>query len=106
MKDKTYADQCDELSKIEAQNNHSSWGRWFLEDGMLCTWVCVPKTGFSVVGKLFRYEIETLKLKNKSEQDAMIEFLDEKNWMGEKGLKDLRRAFKFLNKKTNPELES
>jgi len=97
MKDMKYAEECDKLSKLETQN-HTSWGRWFVCDGMLSTWVCVPKTGYSVVGKMFCYEREISNLKRKVDQDELVNLLEEKFWIGLDGLHDLQRAFKFINK--------
>jgi hypothetical protein len=96
LSDDEYKDECDRLSTIEAQEYHTSWGRWFLEDGMLCTWVCVPKTGVHVFGTLFKYEVRFEK--KKSERKEWLDIVEDKAWIGERGLKDLKRAFKFLDK--------
>ena len=94
-----YKNFCDELSTTEAQNNHTSWGRWFLDDDMLCTWVCVPKMGVHVVGKMFVYEISVKLCRTEKQQEQWLQQMSEKNWMGQSGISDLKRAFKYISKK-------
>jgi len=96
MDDKEYKDECDRLATIEVQNNSMYFWRWFIDDGMLCTWVCTPKIGFSVVGKLFRYEKSVDELKTKTDREEFVTLMQSKVWMGQKGLHDLNRAFKFI----------
>jgi hypothetical protein len=95
-----YKDRCDELATLEVQNINTFFGRWFLDDGLLSTWVCVPKTGFSVVGKLFCYGKDILDLKTKDQQSDFYQLMAAKEWIGSRGLKSLLRAFKYLNKKS------
>lgn len=99
MKDKTFSEQCDELSRIEAQNNHTSFGRWFIDDGYLSTWVIFPSDDKFPVRKLYTYDflIETCKTKEKQEQ--WLQHMAEKTWISERSLKDLARAFKYISKK-------
>ena len=98
-----YANKCDELSELEAiresENGAKVFGRWFLGDQMLCTWVCAPKIGVHVFGKMFLYEISPEMLQNEANLNVWIECLSEKDWMGESGINSLRKAFKFLTKK-------
>jgi len=100
MNDSEYKTECDRLSALEAQN-HTSWGRWYIDDGLLCTWVCTHKIGFSVVGKLFRYEKSVDELKTKKDRDEFLVLMSEKCWIGQKGMHDLNRAFKFINKRAS-----
>jgi len=99
MENKEYKDECDRLSVLEAQN-HTAWGRWFCDDGMLCTWVCTPKIGHSVVGKMFCFSKNVDDLRKLEQQQEFYELMSTKVWMGEDGLKQLKRAFKYLNKKS------
>ena len=48
MDDKSYKSECDRLSELETQN-HTAWGRWFIDDGLLCTWVILPESEFKPV---------------------------------------------------------
>jgi hypothetical protein len=96
--DKIYADKCDKLSTIEAQNNHTSWGRWFVEDGNLCTWVVLPETENLPVRKCYIYDFAIDIVKNGKGQEFWVNQLSEKNWIGEQGIKDLKRAFKYISK--------
>lgn len=100
MNDTEFKNECDRLATLEAQT-HNSWGRWFLDDGLLCTWVCTPKIGFCVVDKMFCYSKWINDLKYKDQQEDFYKEMLFKEWMGENGLHDLKRAFKYLSKKQN-----
>lgn len=93
-----YKEECDRLSTLEAQNNHSSFGRWFFEDGMIKTWVCIPKLENKPVDELYTFDFEITKYSKKKEQESLVEHLKTEDWISEKSIKDLKRAFKFLGK--------
>jgi hypothetical protein len=95
---KKYAVECDRLATIEAQNNHTSWGRWYIDDGYLSTWVCFPAIENNPVRKCYVYDFDINRAKTLQKQDWWIEHMKEKRWMGEQGIKDLKRAFKYLLK--------
>jgi hypothetical protein len=92
---KGYADECDRLSTLEAQSNHTSWGRWFLEDGYLCTWVCVPSQSAPYKCE-YKYDFMIELCRTSEQKETWVLHMQDKNWMGEQGIKDLRRAFKYL----------
>lgn len=94
-----YSDKCDELSQIEAQNHHSSWGRWYMDDGNLCTWVCIPENEKHPVGKVYEYSFEVRGVTFQAWRDRWIQQMTEKKWMGKKGIHDLKKAFNYLTKK-------
>ena len=97
--DRKFADECDKLSTIEAQNSYTSWGRWFLDDGYLNTWICFPETDIKSVRRVDEYFIGIEKCRIQEQQDNWIKQLKGKRWIGEQGLKDLKRAFKYISKK-------
>jgi hypothetical protein len=65
---------------------------------MLSTWVCTPKIGFSVVGKIFEYQKALDELKSKKGREEFIELMAIKDWMGEVGIKKLQQALKSIFK--------
>lgn len=99
MNDLEYKKECDRLSQLEILEECVSFGRWFIEDNMLSTWICTPKIGRSVVGKLFLYQRSLDELKNKENREKFLEEIQEKVWLGDKGYKDLQRALKKIFKK-------
>jgi hypothetical protein len=99
LKKEVYANKCDELAEDEAVNYDRHWGRWYLSDGMLSTWVCTPKIGVHVVQKLFEYQHLLDDLKSQKDRDEFIELMSSKEWMGESGLKKLKQTLKSLFKK-------
>lgn len=98
LEDESFKEECDRLSQKEVQDCFTSWGRWFLEDNMLCTWVCTPKSKVKVVGKLFTYNIAVEKLKDEQSRAEILQELETKPWLGREGLKDWQRAIKYLSK--------
>jgi hypothetical protein len=96
--DKVYKDECDRLATIEVQNCHTFFGRWFIDDQMLCTWVCLPDEKDVPLKKanLFCYAIE--KLRNDKGQSEFLTQISEFNWLGGKGRKDLMRVLKYFKK--------
>lgn len=98
LEQEEYEEDCDRLAELEVQDCFSSWGRWFIEDGMLATWVCSPPMAKLVMGKMFKYERSIEDLRSKDNQQEFYDLMLEKSWMGEKGLKDLKRAFRYLSK--------
>jgi len=98
LEDEAYKNKCDELSESEAVNYDKYWGRWYVSDGMLSTWVCTPKIGFSVVGKIFEYQKALDELKSKKGREEFIELMAIKDWMGEVGIKKLQQALKSIFK--------
>ena len=101
MSDIEYKNKCDELSGDEALNYDRRWGRWYVSDGMLSTWVCTPNSGVYVVQKLFEYQKSLEELKNKKDREEFIELMKSKEWIGEQGLHDLKRVLKSLFKRNN-----
>ena len=95
-----YKDKCDELSELEAQNNHTSWGRWFMDDGMLKTWVVLPERQNLPVETCRTFDIAIERCIGKTQRDFILEQLSTTNWCGSQGLHDLKRAFKYLTKKS------
>jgi hypothetical protein len=100
-----FKDECDRLSTLEAQN-HTSWGRWFVDDGMLSTWVVLPEKENNPVKKLYVYDFSVEKFKTKSGREEILNQISEKEWMGEKGIKDLKRAIKYFTKKGVVEIDN
>jgi len=97
MNNKEFKDECDKLATLEAQT-HTSWGRWFIDDGMLCTWVITPPLGIMPVNKLFRYDKSIDELKTNKDREVFLKLISDKEWLGLKGIRDLQRAFKYLRK--------
>jgi hypothetical protein len=95
---KVYSDECDHLSTLEVQNCFTSFGRWFIEDNMLCTWVCNPEEKEQPLKKanLFCYDIE--KLRSDKGQSEFLRQISEYDWLGEKGLRQLKRALKYFKR--------
>ena len=100
LEDVAYRDECDRLSELEVQDCYSSWGRWFLDDGMLCTWVCNPSTEGLPVMALYVYSIGIEKCDSVGKQAEVLKEMQQKSWIGSAGLKSLQRAFKYLAKKS------
>jgi hypothetical protein len=98
LNSKSYTDKCDELSTLEVQNCHTFIGRWFVEDQMLCTWICLPEEVNVPLKKanLFCYAVE--KLRSDNGQSEFITQISECDWIGERGLKDLKRVLKYIKK--------
>lgn len=91
--DKEYADECDRLSKLEAQRTGKRhWGRWYLTKYALVTPSIHPKNGKPEVYKCQPYDIGLDRLKH----GRWLAHMAEKNWIGEQGMKDLERALTEL----------
>ena len=98
LEDEAYKDECDRLATLEVQDCHTSWGRWFIDDGMLSTWVVAPQTERLAVRKLFVYGIAIEKCHTEKGRRQILEDMALKDWLGSDGLKSLKRAFKYLAK--------
>jgi len=105
LENEAYKDECDRLATLEVQDCHTSWGRWFIDDGMLSTWVVAPQTERLAVRKLFVYGFAVEKLHTEKGRRKFFELMQGKTWMGEVGLKSLKRAFKYLSKTVKNEGE-
>jgi hypothetical protein len=97
-----YKDKCDELSELEiasdASIGYKVWGRWFISEGMLKTWIILPKRENLPVYKSYTFDFSLETCRTKEQQDFIIEHLMTEDWIGESGLKSLKRAFKYLTK--------
>jgi hypothetical protein len=98
LEKEVYKEKCDELSEAEALNCDRHWGRWYVSDRMLSTWVCTPKIGVYVVQKLFEYQYLLEDLKSRKEREEFIKLMQSKDWIGEIGIKKLQQALKSLFK--------
>jgi len=98
MDDKSYKSECDRLSELETQN-HTAWGRWFLDDGLLSTWVILPESEFKPVKTNYVFSFSPQEYHTKVQQESIIERLMTEDFIGDQGIHDLKRAFKFLNKR-------
>ncbi len=97
--DAEWQDRCDEAAAREVANCNQFWGRWYMEDGMLCTWVCTPRTETLPVMKLYVYDVALEEIDDPAKQYKFYSKMQSKQWIGEKGLHDLKRAFKFILKR-------
>ena len=90
--DKEYAKECDRLSTMHAsRTGKKRWGRWFLTKKALVT--CVPRPN---VGKPGHRKGDTYDIGLGRIKERWVEHMREKNWMGEKGIKDLEEALLYL----------
>ena len=95
-----YADEADRLATLEViKRGKKHWGRWYLDGGCLCTMTSRPSVGESPAWAGEEYWFELSRCKTPEEQKQWLEHMKEKNWMGEKGLADLAKAFKALNER-------
>jgi hypothetical protein len=103
---KSYTDECDRLSVLEVQNCNTFLGRWFVEDGMLSTWVCIPEEKDQPLKKanLFCYAVE--KLLDDKGQAEFLRQISSAKWIGRKGLKDAERALKKIKTKGEFEVDN
>lgn len=101
----TYSDECDRLSTLEVQNCHTFWGRWFIDDQMLCTWVVVPSDANLPLKKanLFCYAIE--KLHSDKGQAEFLRQISEYDWIGKSGRKSVMRALKYFKRNGMSEID-
>lgn len=93
---KEYADECDRLAELEAENKGGRhWGRWYLDEksNALVTVVCRPNIGSDGSTTLFEYDIPLDRLNG-----DCLEHMAPKNWIGERGLQDLERVLTELAK--------
>jgi len=106
LEDEAYRDECDRLAILEAtrESYNSTWGRWFIDDGMLSTWVVLPQKEFRPVKKDHLFQIRIREwCTSVGAQSQMLLFVTHQKWVGSSGLKDLKRAFKYLSKKQGVE---
>jgi len=90
--EKEYADKCDQLAEIEAiKTGKKHWGRWYLTRKSLNTIIIRPKVGERGAYRGSTYEISLDRL-----NENWVEHMSRKNWLGEKGLKDLAIALEVL----------
>jgi len=99
---KEYADECDRLAELEAEKMGSRcWGRWYLNTSgglvSLDTMVWHPEQGEHPAWRGGDYYIMLDRCKTEKECQNWVEHMREKNWLGEKGLTDLTRAFAELS---------
>jgi hypothetical protein len=98
--DNAYRAQCDQLSEIEAiKTGARRWGRWWLDragPGSLNTRASRPGIGGRPSWRGDTYDIGLSRLGPNGESDGgnytWIEHMAQKNWIGPKGIADLRRA--------------
>jgi len=93
-----YSDECDRLSILEVRDFRTNWGRWYLEDGLICTWVVLPHDTYSKVQPSHLYYFAVEDCQTEEERTAILEYLDTVTWLGRKGMKDLHKAFKEARK--------
>lgn len=101
LEDEFYKNECDKLATLEVQDCYTSWGRWFLDDGMLSTWVVAPQTERLAVRKLFVYGLMVENCLTENGRNRILENMQTKDWLGDRGIKDLKRALKYLAKHCN-----
>lgn len=95
----SYATECDQLAEIEAAKYPRHWGRWYIEDDFLCTRVMSPHVGNQSGGSFEIYDFSLNHCRTEAEGRNQVQHMAEKNWIGEKGLSDLQRAFEDLIKR-------
>ena len=66
---------------------------------MLSTWVVLPENKEKSVQKLYVYDFSIEKCKTESGREEILAQMSEKNWISERSIKDLKRAFKYLAKR-------
>ena len=94
--DKEYEDECDRLAELEAiKTGRKHWGRWYLTKTSLMTRTSRPKIGARGFSRGGYYDIGLDRL-----GEDWVGHMKEKNWMGEKGLRDLGRAISALSEDT------
>jgi hypothetical protein len=92
------AAECDRLSATEANKFPHHWGRWYLEDGYLCTKIMRPQIGNHRGGSYEVYDIDTRACISKQSGQYWVDHMAEKNWISKQGLVDLEKAFEALLK--------
>ncbi len=94
--ERQYAIECDRLSASYAAKKRRHWGRWFLDRKYLCTYISRPGIGEGTDYRGSTYDIELRRIGPNGESDGgtytWYEHMAEKNWIGEQGLADLKRA--------------
>jgi hypothetical protein len=96
LENEGYRETCDELSEKEVSMGIPHFGRWYIEDGYICTWVIVPQVENVPIHKLFIYDFAIEVCLTKERQEQWLEHMKEKNWIGEKGINDLKKLFKKI----------
>lgn len=87
-----YANECDRLAELEAiKTGRKHWGRWYLTKTSLITRTSRPKIGTRGFSRGGIYDIGLDRLNEDWE-----EHMTEKNWIGEKGHRDLGVALEAL----------
>ena len=90
--EKEYAGECDRLAEAQAvKTGKRHWGRWYLTKNSLDTAAVRPKVGEAGFYKGHIYDIGLDRL-----SENWARHMSAKNWIGEKGLKDLAIALKVL----------
>jgi hypothetical protein len=109
--DNDYADECDKLSEEQAiKTGKQHWGRWVLNKSKhLTTLDCInvhPAIGniSQRITQAYRIELSRIGRNGESDGDTYTwqEHLEEKNWLGKKGLVDFKKAVKEIYQ-THPE---
>jgi hypothetical protein len=96
--DRQYAAECDHLAASLAAKHRCHCGRWYLDQGFLCTPVYRAPIGDIPGGCHEVYDFSLDRCRTEKSRQLWIEHMAEKNWMGEKGIADLKRAFNGLTK--------
>jgi hypothetical protein len=90
---KEYADECDRLAELEARKTGKRcWGCWYLTKASLVTAVIRPRIGGSGTIRGEIYDIDLNRL-----NENWVRHMEDKNWIGEKGIRDLAMAISALS---------
>ncbi len=98
-----YSDECDRLAELEIPEYSTSWGRWFLEDGMICTYIILPKGVKNPVKRCDVYSFAVEKCLTQEQQIERLNEVAELDFVGSSGIKSLAKAFKYLSRKNKVE---
>lgn len=92
---KEYADECDKLAELEAKRTGKRhWGRWYLTKKSLITRTSKLRVGQGGFIRGGYYDIDLDRL-----NENWVYHMSQKNWMGEKGLRDLAMAINALSER-------
>lgn len=97
--DKEFTNECDRLAEVDAhKTGKTHWGRWRLTKQALITRTIRPRIDGDKGKPLYvgTYDIPLDDLDRGEGQQTWVEHMEEKNWLGEKGLRDLAVAIEAL----------